>query len=126
MRPSASAGATFNAGTPNPGASSAGPLPTQAPIAGDRLNMLLIGADQRPQENTFNADTMIVVSIDTRTNQVAMFSLPRDTVDVPLPPGPAQNVFGGVFRGKINSLWTAATYGPTSSPATRRSAVSTP
>ena len=109
VRPSASAGATFNAGTPNPSATSAGPLPTQAPIAGDRLNVLLIGADQRPQENTFNTDTMIVVSIDTRTNQVAMFSLPRDTVDVPLPPGPAQNVFGGVFRGKINSLWTAAT-----------------
>ena len=36
-----------------------------------------------------------------------MFSLPRDTVDVPLPPGPRANVFGGVYRGKINSLWTA-------------------
>lgn len=71
-----------------------------------------MGADQRPQENTFNTDTMIVVSIDTATKQVAMFSLPRDTVDVPLAAGPAQNVFGSIYRGKINSLWTAATLRP--------------
>ena len=54
----------------------------------DRLNILLIGVDQRPSEGTFNTDTLIVVSIDPTTNQVAMFSLPRDTVDVPVPAGP--------------------------------------
>src|SRR5262249_19441889 len=69
-------------------------------------------ADQRPKENTFNTDTMIVVSIDPNTKQVAMFSIPRDTVDVPLPPGPAQNVFGALYRGKINSLWTTAKLRP--------------
>ena len=106
---SPSAAPTLNVGTPNPSASSAGSLPTAPPIAGGRLNILLIGADQRPEQNTFNTDTMIVVSIDTTTKQVAMFSLPRDSVDVPLPPGPAQNVFGSLYRGKINSLWTAAT-----------------
>ncbi len=30
----------------------------------ERLNILLIGADQRPGEGTFNTDTLIVVSID--------------------------------------------------------------
>ena len=60
----------------------------------ERLNILLIGADQRPSEGTFNTDTLIVVSIDPLTKQVAMFSLPRDTVDVPIPPGPARNTFG--------------------------------
>ena len=54
----------------------------------ERLNILLIGADQRPNDGTFNTDTLIVVSIDPLTKQVAMFSLPRDTVDVPIPPGP--------------------------------------
>jgi len=104
---------TLNVGTPRPSATSAGPAPTPAPIVdGGRLNVLLIGADQRPQDDTFNTDTMIVVSIDTATKQVAMFSLPRDTVDVPLAPGPAQNVFGSVYRGKINSLWTAASVRP--------------
>ncbi len=62
------------------------------------------GADQRPGEDTFNTDTMIVVSIDPVTGQVAMFSLPRDTVDVPVPPGPAQSVWGTTYGGKINVL----------------------
>ena len=72
----------------------------------ERLNILLIGADQRPNEGTFNTDTLIVVSIDPLTKQVAMFSLPRDTVDVPIPPGPARSTFGSVYRGKINGWWT--------------------
>jgi LCP family protein required for cell wall assembly len=72
----------------------------------ERLNILLIGADQRPGEGTFNTDTLIVVSIDPVTKQVAMFSLPRDTEGVPIPPGPARNVFGSVYAGKITSWWT--------------------
>jgi LCP family protein required for cell wall assembly len=73
----------------------------------DRLNILLIGTDQRPQEGTYNTDTLIVVSVDPATRRVAMFTLPRDTVDVPIPAGPARNVFGSVYRGKINSFFTA-------------------
>ncbi len=72
----------------------------------ERLNILLIGADQRPGEGTFNTDTLIVVSIDPVSKQVAMFSLPRDTEGVPIPPGPARNVFGSVYSGKINAWWT--------------------
>jgi LCP family protein required for cell wall assembly len=71
-----------------------------------RLNILLVGADQRPAENTFNTDTLIVVSIDPITKQVAMFSLPRDTANVPIPPGPARQVFGSAYANKINSYWT--------------------
>ena len=70
-----------------------------------RLNILLIGADE--QNGGHNTDTMIVVSIDPATNQVVMFSLPRDTVDVPIPPGPARNLFGSTYQGKINSFWAA-------------------
>jgi LCP family protein required for cell wall assembly len=73
----------------------------------ERLNILLIGADQRPSEGTFNTDTLIVVSIDPLTHQVAMFSLPRDTVDVPTPPGPARNSFGPLYTRKINAWWTS-------------------
>ncbi len=50
---------------------------------------------------------MIVVSIDPTTHQVVMFSLPRDTVDVPIPAGPARSVFGSTYQGKINSYWAA-------------------
>ncbi len=71
----------------------------------ERLNILLIGADE--QGGGHNTDTMITVSIDPATNQVAMFQLPRDTVDVPIPDGPARKVFGRVYAGKINA-WFAA------------------
>jgi LCP family protein required for cell wall assembly len=67
----------------------------------ERLNILLIGSDE--QRGGHNTDTLITVSIDPVTKQVAMFSLPRDTVDVPVPPGPAQRVWGRSYRSKINA-----------------------
>ena len=60
---------------------------------------------------------MIVVSIDPVSKNVALFSLPRDTVDVPLPAS-AQGVFGSVYAGKINSLWTNARNRPDAFPGT--------
>ena len=73
----------------------------------ERLNVLLIGTDQRPKEGTYNTDTLIVVSIDPQSKQVAMFSLPRDTVDVPTPPGPARQAYGPVYPKKINAWFTS-------------------
>jgi LCP family protein required for cell wall assembly len=73
----------------------------------ERLNILLIGADQRPGEGTFNTDTLIVVSIDPISKQVAMFGLPRDTANVPTPPGPARQAFGPVYTRKINAWWSS-------------------
>ncbi|HEY7703173.1 MAG TPA: LCP family protein [Candidatus Limnocylindrales bacterium] len=69
----------------------------------ERLNILLIGADE--QRGGHNTDTLITVSIDPVTKQVAMFSLPRDTVDVPVPPGPARQVWGSSYGQKINSFF---------------------
>ena len=73
-----------------------------------RLNVLLIGTDKRPAEGTWNTDTLIVASIDPASRQVAMFSLPRDTVGVPLPPIPARSTFGATYNLKINSLFLQA------------------
>jgi LCP family protein required for cell wall assembly len=74
----------------------------------ERLNILLIGSDQRPKDGTFNTDTLIVASIDPVTKQVAMFSLPRDSSGIPLPNGPLRNAFGATFGPpeKINNLFT--------------------
>ena len=94
--------------TPPPVQGSA--LPEQAiPIwnGTDRLNIMLVGVDQRPAEGTYNTDTLIVVSIDPVSKQVAMFSLPRDSSDLPLPPGPLANAFGSTYQAKINSLFTS-------------------
>jgi LCP family protein required for cell wall assembly len=117
-----------NTASPAPGGSG-GPGPSEAPESGepqpslslppvgsalpnattppwngrDRLNILLIGADE--QGGAHNTDTLITVSIDPVTKQVAMFSLPRDTVNVPVPAGPARNALGPTYGRKINSLY---------------------
>jgi LCP family protein required for cell wall assembly len=97
--------------TPEPQGSAVGTALPQVSIppwnGKERLNILLIGADQRPNQGTFNTDTLIVVSIDPVSKQVAMFSLPRDTTGVPTPPGPARQAFGPVYNRKINAWWTS-------------------
>jgi LCP family protein required for cell wall assembly len=109
--------------TPDPSASAVTPDPSTEPTLSlppvgsalptqqvtpwnrtDRLNILLIGADE--QAGAHNTDTLIVVSIDPQTRQVAMFSLPRDTVNAPIPSGPARAVLGDVYPRKINSLYS--------------------
>ncbi len=102
---------TSEPGEPTPDASQ-GPevsAPVIPPWNGqERLNILLIGADE--QGGGHNTDTMITLSIDPQTNQAVMFQLPRDTVDVPIPPGPAKDFYGDVYPGKING-WLAAVAG---------------
>jgi LCP family protein required for cell wall assembly len=48
---------------------------------------------------------MIVVSVEPSTGEVAMFQVPRDMADVPVPAN-ARSVWGSVYRGKINSWFT--------------------
>ncbi|HET7027454.1 MAG TPA: hypothetical protein VFI28_07170, partial [Candidatus Limnocylindrales bacterium] len=78
----ASAGPTDDgqpSGVPTVNPSVGSPLPSVAatppPDLSKRFNILLIGSDQRPRDKTYNTDTMIVLSIDPQTKQVAMFSL---------------------------------------------------
>ncbi len=53
----------------------------------ERLNMVLLGADAGEGRNGLRTDTTIVVSIDPITGNTAMFSVPRDLSNVPLPTG---------------------------------------
>jgi LCP family protein required for cell wall assembly len=118
------------AAAPSPGQSPANtPAASQTPQASppprwngtERLNVLLIGSDVRPEIVGHNTDTLILVSIDPQTKQVAMFSLPRDTLNVPLPSSwPASRVFGGVYPQKINSLYMRAISSPSLFPGTSR------
>ena len=79
--------------------------PTLPPWDGkERLNILLVGVDQRNGDSFFNTDTLIVASIDPKTKEVAMFQVPRDTSDVPVPAN-ARPVWGSLYRGKINSWY---------------------
>jgi LCP family protein required for cell wall assembly len=65
------------------------PIPGFEAIGGadGRFSVLVLGSDVReglPGERT---DAMLVATIDPATGRVAMASLPRDTVDVPIGPG---------------------------------------
>ncbi len=104
--PGATAAATAGSGSPAAsGSAAAGTAPWNGT---GRLNILVVGVNQRPAQATFNTDTMIVVSEDPQAHTATMFSVPRDTVDVPLPPGPAQAALGATFYPKITSLCTYA------------------
>ena len=118
--PAEPTGTNFPTPTPGPVGSDV-PQVTLPPWDGtERLNILLIGSDQRPNENSFNTDTLIVVSVDPITKQVAMFSIPRDTVDVPVPRGPAQSLFGRVYAGKVNGFFQAVRNRPDLFPGNNR------
>lgn len=106
--PDASVGTASPEPSLPPASVGAAAAPSLVPWNGGRLNVLLIGTDQRPNEGTWNTDTLIVASIDPASRQVAMFSLPRDTVGVPLPPIPARSVFGATWGRKINLLFGQA------------------
>ena len=53
----------------------------------ERLNVLLLGADSGEGRRNIRTDTMIVMSIDPETGDTAMFSVPRNYAQAPLPEG---------------------------------------
>jgi polyisoprenyl-teichoic acid--peptidoglycan teichoic acid transferase len=50
-------------------------------------------------------DTMVVVSIDTHTGDVASVSVPRNLVRLPMPPGPLRDRFPRGFDDLANALY---------------------
>ena len=83
-------------------------LPSAPPELG-RFTVLLIGTDSGPDRSHALTDTMIVASLDPVAGAVTMISVPRDTVDVPLPDG-------RTFRSKINELASYANRYPSKFP----------
>lgn len=71
----------------SPSTTVAGPPPLAIWDGLDRLNILLLGGDAGVGRTGIRTDTMIAVSIDPDSGDMAMFSLPRNFVRVPLPPG---------------------------------------
>jgi LCP family protein required for cell wall assembly len=74
-----------------------------------RINILLTGIDSGGNREHALTDTMMVVSVDPTTNDVAMLSFPRDIANFPL-------YNGGTYRAKINSLTTFAKNHPNQFP----------
>lgn len=67
-----------------------------------RWTVLYVGTDlnerRESEGHVPNADALMVVSVSADSSEVAMISLPRDTVDVPLPGGET-------YPRKINALY---------------------
>ncbi|MCB1246234.1 MAG: LCP family protein, partial [Acidimicrobiia bacterium] len=84
----------------------------------DRLNILLIGGDFGEGRTGIRTDTMITVSVDPQTGETAMFSVPRNWTQVPLPEGMGQWDCGGYncYPELINELWVAGERYPESFP----------
>ena len=97
--------------TPRPSTSlvpGASPTVTPEPKT-PRINILLTGIDSGVRRNHALTDTLIVVSIDPDSGEIAMVSFPRDIADFTMSDG-------RTFRGKINALMTAANKDPAKYP----------
>jgi len=82
-------------------------LPEGFPAEG-RVNILLLGGDSGIGRRGVRTDSMMVVSIDPATGGVAMFGIPRNLINLPLPPGhPAQGSFacGDCFPRIANEIY---------------------
>ncbi|MFL6094700.1 MAG: LCP family protein [Blastococcus sp.] len=53
----------------------------------DRVNVLLLGGDGGAGREGVRTDTVIVASIDTKSGDTTLFSLPRNLENLPFPPG---------------------------------------
>ncbi|HTK45750.1 MAG TPA: LCP family protein [Patescibacteria group bacterium] len=114
---------------PTPGPTS-GPLPTgltppdptATPVPGPpwavdgRLNLLLIGSDAGPGRWELRTDTMIVLSVEVATARAVLIGIPRNLVNVPLPPESAGAFKDGLYPGLLNSLYVYAQQHPRQFP----------
>ncbi len=98
--------ASTEPGTPTTSTTTTQPPQTGAPLWDglDRLNILLLGGDFGVGRTGIRTDTMITVSIDPDTGDVAMFSIPRNWTYAPLPDG--MGIWDcDCYPELINELW---------------------
>ena len=67
----------------------------------ERINVLVLGLDRRPQEGEVpsRTDTIFIVTIDPKTDSAGILGIPRDgLVDIPL-------IDGGTYSERINTVY---------------------
>ncbi|TDD70869.1 LytR family transcriptional regulator [Actinomadura darangshiensis] len=73
---------------------------TDDPFNGQaRVNILLLGGDAAADRTGVRTDSMTVASVDTKTGDTVLLSLPRNLESFPMPPGPARDRFPYGFTG---------------------------
>lgn len=87
-----------------------------------RLNIVLLGSDAGVGRTGTRTDTIILVSIDAESGDVAMFSVPRNLTEAPLPEGMGLwecNCFPDI----ITHLWANGEWYPDAFPGPQKSSV---
>jgi LCP family protein required for cell wall assembly len=107
-RPSSTNGASPSGPVTAPPPPSPTPVPVPPWADDGRLNLLLIGSDAGPGRWLARTDTMIVLSIDIETGRAALFGIPRNLINVPLPPESAGAFPNGRFPEFLNGLYVYA------------------
>ncbi|WP_083999486.1 LCP family protein [Actinomadura kijaniata] len=64
-----------------------------------RVNVLLLGGDAARNREGVRTDSMTLASVDTRTGDTVLLSLPRNLERFQMPPGPARDRFPYGFTG---------------------------
>lgn len=84
------------------------------PWAGQqRVNVLILGSDSGPGRDETRTDTVMVASINTESGDTALFSLPRNLLDLPMPPGtPLHDAYPDGWDGSEEDAyyWLSAVY----------------
>ena len=83
----------------------AAPTTPAAPQPAGRWTIALLGGDAGPHRWNLRTDTMIVVSIDRQTGDLASVSVPRNLKNLPMPAGPLRKQFPGGFDDLANALY---------------------
>lgn len=84
----------------------------------ERVNMMLLGSDAGVGRTGTRTDTVIVVSVDTASGDAAMFSVPRNLTEAPLPDG--MGIWDcNCFPDIITHLWANAEWYPDAFPGSQ-------
>jgi LCP family protein required for cell wall assembly len=85
--------------------------PAAAPWGNDgRFSILLLGSDAGPGRWSRRMDIMLLVEVDVITGKTSMIGLPRNLVNVPLPPGAARDATPcRCFNYLLNEMYAEAT-----------------
>lgn len=76
------------------------------------LNVLLIGSDSGFDRKGLRTDTMIVASVDMRDGRTALYGVPRNLVNTPLPEPYAEYFDCGCWESLLNELYQYAEANP--------------
>jgi LCP family protein required for cell wall assembly len=77
-----------------------------------KTTILLMGGDAGPQRVGLRTDTMMVASIDRETGRAALFGVPRNLVNTPLPEPYASLFVCGCWESLLNELYYFAESNP--------------